>query len=62
MTWRCPRCGRETTGAWSEGGIRWAICPECMSDDIRDAVREAEWRQAEQRRRRLLMELLEFEE
>jgi hypothetical protein len=56
--WPCPRCGQPTTGSVSEGGIRWAICPECMSADIRDAIRdEAERRQAERRRR-----LLEFEE
>ena len=26
----CPRCGRMTKGAWSEGGLRWAICDECL--------------------------------
>ena len=26
----CPRCGLPTPGAWSEGGLRWALCDECM--------------------------------
>ena len=26
----CPRCGQPTGGAWSEGGLQWAICEECM--------------------------------
>lgn len=26
----CPRCGALTTGAYSEGGLRWAICDDCM--------------------------------
>jgi len=25
----CPRCGQRTSGAWSEGGLRWAICDHC---------------------------------
>ncbi len=25
----CPECGQETTGAHSEGGVRWAVCPDC---------------------------------
>ena len=25
----CPECGQFTTGAHSEGGCRWALCPEC---------------------------------
>lgn len=33
----CPRCGRPTAGAFSEGGLRWAICEDCMAKD-----REAE--------------------
>jgi hypothetical protein len=52
MTWRCPRCGRLTTGSVSEGGIRWAICDNCMSQDIIDSLRDqAERRQRRQRRR-----------
>lgn len=27
----CPTCGKETDGAWSEGGVKWAICDDCMS-------------------------------
>lgn len=29
----CPRCGQPTNGAWSEGGLLWAICDDCMSAD-----------------------------
>lgn len=29
----CPRCGTETDGAWSEGGLKWAICEECMQEE-----------------------------
>ena len=28
----CPRCGEPTDGAWSEGGLRWAICDACMQE------------------------------
>jgi hypothetical protein len=26
----CPICGKLTEGAFSESGIRWAICDDCM--------------------------------
>ena len=26
----CPQCGQPTTGTYSEGGIKWAICEDCM--------------------------------
>lgn len=29
----CPRCGIETDGAWSEGGLKWAVCERCMHQD-----------------------------
>jgi len=29
MNHNCPRCGEKTTGAYSEGGLRWAICEDC---------------------------------
>lgn len=28
----CVRCGQEA-GAFSEGGLRWAICEDCMAAD-----------------------------
>jgi len=28
--YKCPRCGKLTIGSYSEGGIRWAICEDCM--------------------------------
>lgn len=30
----CPRCGEPTNGAFSEGGLRWAICEECMANQL----------------------------
>lgn len=27
---RCPRCGSLTPGAWSEGGLKWALCDACL--------------------------------
>lgn len=29
----CPRCGRPTYGTLSEGGHRWALCPQCMEQE-----------------------------
>jgi NAD-dependent SIR2 family protein deacetylase len=26
----CPECGQETTGTISEGGAKWALCPDCF--------------------------------
>lgn len=34
----CPRCGRPTTGAYSEGGLKWAICQGCMDADRHEAI------------------------
>lgn len=31
---KCPRCGTPTSGSWSEGGIKWAICEDCMADNL----------------------------
>jgi hypothetical protein len=31
----CPICGKPTEGAWSEGGVKWAICEECMEKESR---------------------------
>ncbi len=36
----CPRCGQLTSGAWSEGGLKWAICDNCMSADIHTSEAE----------------------
>jgi len=27
---KCPKCGKETEGSYSEGGFKWAICEDCM--------------------------------
>lgn len=32
----CPRCGKPTTGTYSEGGIKWAICEDCMQREKAD--------------------------
>lgn len=33
MTHPCPRCGNSTDGSWSEGGLKWAICDNCMNEE-----------------------------
>lgn len=33
---KCPICGEQTEGAFSEGGIRWAICDDCMNNNHPD--------------------------
>jgi hypothetical protein len=45
MSWRgiphsCPRCGTQTTGAWSEGGARWALCQGCLEEQLHEARRQ----------------------
>lgn len=25
----CPSCGKPTDGTWTEGGLRWDLCPDC---------------------------------
>ena len=37
---KCPRCGKPTDGAWSEGGLKWAICGKCMQADRKREDRE----------------------
>ena len=37
--WPCPRCGKSSTGSWSEGGLRWAICEDCMRKDRQEQAR-----------------------
>ena len=27
---KCPYCGKPTSGTWSEGGLKWDICQDCM--------------------------------
>jgi len=49
MSHPCPRCGQPTTGTYSEGGLRWAICDACMDADRERAAAE---RAMEQRMRR----------
>ena len=39
----CPECGQETTGAHSEGGVKWALCDSCytrMIEQQRDQLDE----------------------
>ena len=33
----CPRCGKKTDGEWSEGGLKWGICEDCMETERRMA-------------------------
>ena len=30
---KCPMCGELTEGTFSEGGIKFAICEECYSNN-----------------------------
>ena len=32
MKHQCPKCGKETEGAFS--GILWAICEDCMQKEL----------------------------
>lgn len=36
----CPRCGRPTSGTYSGGGLKWAICGECMDLEAEESERE----------------------
>ncbi len=38
----CPDCGKETTGTVSEGGCRWALCPDCYEKLIEAGRQELE--------------------
>lgn len=38
----CPRCGELTRGSWSEGGLKWAICDECMAKE-RERAEQTMW-------------------
>lgn len=34
---KCPKCGNETDGSYSEGGLLWAICETCMIKEQEEA-------------------------
>ena len=34
-TWNCPKCGKETSGTYSEGGIPIAICEDCYQENYK---------------------------
>jgi len=38
----CSQCGRLTSGTWSEGGARWALCEECFEAELRALERVCE--------------------
>jgi hypothetical protein len=42
MKHKCPRCGKETEGSFSAGGIKWAICEDCQEAEL------LEWEASEQ--------------
>lgn len=46
MMHQCPRCGNPTDGAYSQGGLKWAICDECMEREWGQQEREQEEREA----------------
>ena len=35
----CPECGKPTEGSWSEGGIKWAVCEDCLEKLKQDTDR-----------------------
>ncbi len=37
---KCSRCGRETQGSYSEGGVLWAICENCYWKEQEELKRE----------------------
>ena len=39
----CPNCGQATLGAYSEGGLRWAICEDCMVQRRKTYEEEAKY-------------------
>jgi len=39
--YNCQRCGKPTSGAYSMGGLLWAICEDCMADDHRSIADRA---------------------
>lgn len=38
----CARCGHETAGVWTEGGLRTALCEDCDARERAVARRELE--------------------
>lgn len=54
----CPRCGAPTDGSWSEGGAKWALCPECLAAPAHPAARERDEQAAELARLRVENERL----
>ena len=41
MKHECPKCGKETEGTFSESGILWAICEDCMQElDVQEVYEE----------------------
>jgi len=40
---KCPKCGNDTDGVYSEGGVKWAICDDCMCREEREAERRYEY-------------------
>jgi len=44
----CPQCGKLTHGSYSEGGIKWSLCEDCLINSIESAKIEAEqWARGE---------------
>ena len=55
---RCSECGRPTTGTWSPGGVRWALCPDCYARCVAE-LGPGELREAEEEVKRLERECRE---
>lgn len=39
---RCENCGQETEGTCSEGGAKWALCPDCFDREINVSDKQKE--------------------
>ena len=39
---KCPECGKDTNGSYSEGGIHFAVCEDCYNKIFRVKVKKGE--------------------
>ena len=56
----CQRCGKNTKGSYSAGGILWALCEDCMNDDEKQFKRDYESRLKQGKRYQETGDIKEF--
>jgi hypothetical protein len=44
---KCPRCNNDTEGSYSEGGLLWAICDDCMQQEREEIEYERQFEYGE---------------